>query len=82
MQQRNRNPAVPSAMNGSSFMMEGIRVKYLFLIATSLTIAAPALAQDDFDLDQDNEQAQVAGTRRVADEAITVVASGTAQHVS
>jgi len=69
-------------MNGSSFMMEGIRVKYLFLIATSLTIAAPALAQDDFDLDQDNEQAQVAGTRRVADEAITVVASGTAQQVS
>lgn len=57
-------------------------MKYLFLIATSLTIAAPALAQDDFDLDQDNEQAQVAGTRRVADEAITVVASGTAQQVS
>lgn len=69
-------------MNGSSFMMEGIRVKYLFLLATSLTIATPALAQEDFDLAQDNEQAQVAGTRRVPDEAITVVASGSAQPIS
>lgn len=69
-------------MNGSSFMMEGIRVKYLFLLSTSLTIATPALAQEDFDLAQDNEQAQVAGTRRVPDEAITVVASGSAQPIS
>ncbi|NBW76750.1 MAG: TonB-dependent receptor [Sphingomonadaceae bacterium] len=57
-------------------------MKYLFLLSTSLTIATPALAQEDFDLAQDNEQAQVAGTRRVPDEAITVVASGSAQPIS
>ncbi len=33
-------------MNGSSFMMEGIRVKYLFLLTSSAILVAPALAQD------------------------------------
>ena len=32
-------------MNGSSFMMEGIRVKYLLLLTSSVIFAAPALAQ-------------------------------------
>ena len=66
-------------MNGSSFMMEGIRVKYLFLLATSLTIAAPAFAQEEIN---DDEQAMPSGWREVPREAITVVASGTAQPVS
>ena len=57
-------------------------MKYLFLIATSVSLATPALAQDDFDLEQDNEQAQVTGSRRAPDEAITVVASGTSQPIS
>ncbi len=57
-------------------------MKYLFLIATSVSLATPALAQDDFDLEQDNEQAQVTGSRRAPDEAITVVASGTVQPVN
>lgn len=61
-------------------MMEGIRVKYLFLIATSLTFATPALAQDAYD--EDAEQALPSGRPEVRDEAITVIATGTAQPVS
>ena len=61
-------------------MMEGIRVKYLFLIATSLTFATPALAQDAYD--EDAEQALPSGRPDVRDEAITVIATGTAQPVS
>lgn len=63
MQQGNRNGAGPSAMNGSSFMMEGIRVKSLFFLTPVLTAAAPVIAQ-------------------TPDEAITVVATGTAQRVT
>ncbi len=52
-------------MNGSSFMLEGILVKYLFLLANSIAFISPAHAQVPAD-----------------DEAITVVASGTAQPLS
>ncbi len=67
-------------MNGSSFMMEGIRVKYLFLLATSLTISTPSLAQDGEEEVLDTPC--ITGTRLVRSEEITVVASGTAQPVS
>ena len=43
---RIRIVAAPFAMNGSSFMLEGLRVKYLFLLTSSLLSAVPALAQD------------------------------------
>ncbi len=84
-------------MNGSSFMMEGIRVKYLFLLATSLTLATPAFAQctpgdedchfipvspaHSADQSEDGGCCFLIG-KRVPAEAITVVASGTAQRVS
>ena len=67
-------------MNGSSFMLEGIRVKYLFLLATSLTLATPAVAQCPPG-DEDCHFIPVSPTRIPA-EAITVVASGTSQPVS
>jgi vitamin B12 transporter len=84
-------------MNGSSFMMEGMPVKYLFLFATSLTFATPAIAQctpGDEDCHfipvspaQAADQSEDGGCcfligKRVPSEAITVVASGTAQPVS
>lgn len=66
-------------MNGSSFMMEGIRVKYLFLLAAPLAFATPALAQD-----QGPEDGGCCFLihQRTRPETITVVASGTAQPVS
>lgn len=67
-------------MNGSSFMLEGIRVKYLFLIATSLTYATPAVAQCTPG-DEDCHFIPVSPTR-IPDEAITVVATGTSQPIS
>ncbi len=65
-------------MNGSSFMLEGIRVKYLFLIATSLTFATPAFAQEA----DDSSPIVLCCFPGGAQSDITVVASGTAQPVN
>jgi len=65
-------------MNGSSFMMEGILVKYLFLIATCLTFATPAFAQEADDSSPIVLCCFPGGARND----ITVVASGTAQPIS
>ncbi len=64
-------------MNGSSFMLEGIRVKYLFFLCYSVLASSPALAQCR---DADPDCIVVADPIR--DDLITVVATGAAQRVS
>lgn len=57
-------------MNGSSFKVGGIRVKYLYLLSCSLVVAAPAWARDSL-------SEQSAAAPRDAD--IVVLATGFAQ---
>jgi vitamin B12 transporter len=67
-------------MNGSSFMMEGICVKYLLLLTCSLVLSAPAVAQDSRPDEVELERVTVCCSRP-NDAGITVVASGTSQPI-
>ncbi len=74
MQQRTRNGAGPSAMNGATFMTGVLRVKYLFLLTCSLAIAAPALAQDA--APEDDGAKVIVLTHPVRESYITVLGTG------
>jgi len=76
MQQGNRNPAGPSAMNGSSFMTGALRLKYLFLLGCSLFVTAPALGQDTAADGQDQQGEPIILYHPYRDTYITVVATG------
>lgn len=66
-------------MNGSSFMMEGIRVKYLLFLASSIIFATPTLAQDA--AEQDDTGVDLILHHRSRDTYITVLATGQSEPV-
>jgi vitamin B12 transporter len=72
MQRAQRPKGAASAMNGMSFRLGGLYVKYLFLLGSACVAATPAMAQGTLPVD-----AAIASFAPV-DNTITVVATGSA----